>query len=145
MTDIAHVVGYMLLKLGKHTCITTEVMANWCIPLQVLGSSKQHIEGEFSVDGGGNVRVILATTALDMGVNYPDVKYIIHFLSPAQTLEVTYSSWDVLVVMVVRHMILLYTLQEDCPSVNQTSKKCLMTKNVSELVYSSILMKGSPH
>ena len=24
MTDIAHVVGYMLLKLGKHACITTD-------------------------------------------------------------------------------------------------------------------------
>ena len=91
MTDIAHVVGYMLLKLGKHACITTDSNTKlWLIGVyhsKSWESSKQHIEGEFSVDGGGKVRVILATTALGMGVNYPDVKYIIHFLSPAWTLE----------------------------------------------------------
>ena len=37
--------------------------------------------------GGGSIRVINVTSALRIGVNYPDVTYVIHFGAPCKTLE----------------------------------------------------------
>ena len=90
MTDIAHVLSYLLLKLGESAYVTENNQKVWLIGVYHSKSwptCKEHIESEFSVSGGCSVRVILATTALGMGVNYPDVTNIVHFLSPSRTLE----------------------------------------------------------
>ena len=90
VTDIAHVLSYLLLKLGESAYVTENNQKVWLIGVYHSKSwptCKEHIESEFSVSGGGSVRVILARTALGMGVNYPDVTNIVHFLSPSRILE----------------------------------------------------------
>ena len=90
MTDIAHILSYLLLKLGDSAHITIDGKKTWLIGIYRSKSwpvSKEHIEGEFSKLGGGIIKIIIATTALSMGVNYPDIRHIIHFLSLARTLE----------------------------------------------------------
>ena len=90
MTDIAHVLSYMLLKLGEAAYLIKDNQKCWLIAIyhsKTWETSKEQIENQFSSEEGGLVRVVIATTALGMGVNYPDVKYIIHFLSPSRSLE----------------------------------------------------------
>ena len=88
MTDIAHILSYVLLKLGDSAHVTIDGKKTWLIGIYHSKSrpiSKEHIEGEFSKLGGGIIRIIIATTALSMGVNYPDIRHIIHFLSHTTT------------------------------------------------------------
>ena len=44
---------------------------------------KPHLFESFKEDNG-NIRVVLASSALSMGINFPDVKYVIH-MGPART------------------------------------------------------------
>ena len=90
MTDIAHVLSYLLLKLGESAYVTEDNRKVWLIGVYHSKSwptYKEHIESEFSVSGWGSIRVILAATAFGMGVNCPDVINIVHFLFPSKTLE----------------------------------------------------------
>eukprot|EP00794_Sanderia_malayensis_P001169 gene1169-538_t len=49
-------------------------------------SAKDQIEKEFSITGG-KLKIVIAINALGMAVNYPDVRFIIHCLSPCRSLE----------------------------------------------------------
>eukprot|EP00794_Sanderia_malayensis_P010574 gene10574-11696_t len=49
-------------------------------------SAKDQIEKEFSTTGG-KLKIVIAINALGMAVNYPDVRFIIHCLSPCTSLE----------------------------------------------------------
>ena len=63
---------------------------NWLIAIyhsETWESSKTNISTQFQNPESSIVRVIIATTSLSMGVNFPDVKYVIHFLAPARRLE----------------------------------------------------------
>ena len=90
ITDIAHVLSYLLMKLGSNGYILKDDAKQWLIGIyhaKSWESSKEYISEEFQTLGGGSTRVIIATSALGMGVNFPDVTYIIHFGAPCRTLE----------------------------------------------------------
>lgn len=90
LTDIPQILSYLLMKLEDAAFIMNNNKKNWLIAIyhsETWESSKTNISTQFQNPESSNVRVIIATTSLSMGVNFPDVKYIIHFLAPARTLE----------------------------------------------------------
>ena len=82
MNEIAIVVNYLMSKLGKNVFFPeySNVQDNCLIGIYHSNSwqsSKDRVLNEFK--GAGVKRVIIATTALCMGVNFPDVRYIINW------------------------------------------------------------------
>lgn len=86
--DVAKVTGHLLDALGDHAYVPDKPR----VPAyQLLGiyhsmtcpKYKSRFADLFKNDSGC-VRVVVATSALSMGVNFPDVKYVIHF-GPART------------------------------------------------------------
>ena len=89
ITDISHVLGYILMKLGQHAFVLKDNVKHWLLGVyhaKSWESSKEHISDNFK-NLGGSVRMIIATSALGMGVHYQDVKYVIHFGAPCRILE----------------------------------------------------------
>ena len=88
MNDIAVVVNYLILKLGRAAyhppdsrnisgCLVGIYHSNsW-------QSSKERLIKSFK--GQGKVRIVVANTAISMGVNFSDVRYIINW-GPARNL-----------------------------------------------------------
>ena len=81
MNEIAIVVNYLMSKLGKNVFFPeySNVQDNCLIGIYHSNSwqsSKDRVLNEFK--GAGVKRVIIATTALCIGVNFPDVRYIIN-------------------------------------------------------------------
>jgi superfamily II DNA helicase RecQ len=71
-----------MLKLGKaaycdiESCVTTN-----CIIGIYHSSSWQHCKERVisSLKGEGNIRIVIASIALSMGVNLPDIRYVINW------------------------------------------------------------------
>lgn len=88
VNDIASVVNYLMSKLGKaayhahELCVTSN-----CIIGIYHSSSWQHSKDRIvnSFKGQGNIRIVVASTALSMGVNFPDVRYIVNW-GPARNM-----------------------------------------------------------
>ena len=85
--DVAKVTGYLFAILGHEAYALNQP----CTPpnrlfaiyhSMTLSKYKARVSHSLKSDNG-NVRVIVATSALSMGVNFPDVKYIIH-MGPAR-------------------------------------------------------------
>lgn len=88
INDIASVVNYLMLKLGraaycdKNCCVAT----NCIIGIYHSSSWQQSKERVIhSLKGQGILRVVIATTALSMGVNFPDIRFIINW-GPARNI-----------------------------------------------------------
>lgn len=86
--EIAAVLAYLLRVLGDSAYITGQPK---CSLNRIIGiyhsmtweKYKDRVVGSFK-NNSGNVRIVLATSALGMGVNFPDVRYVIH-LGPARS------------------------------------------------------------
>jgi len=88
MNDIAGVVNYLMLKLGKAAYHTQEsTNASNCLIGIYHSSSWQRSKERVvkSLKGQGKIRIVVASTALSMGVNFPDIRYVINW-GPARNL-----------------------------------------------------------
>ena len=88
LTDIAVVLNHLLLELGKsaYSPCDDQSSDNCLIGIYhslTLHKYKDRIIKSFK--GEGKKRVVIASTALSMGVNFPDVRYVIHW-GPARNL-----------------------------------------------------------
>ena len=88
MNDIACVVNYLMLKLGEFAYSPNDSREHCDCLLGIYHSScwqrsKDRVEQSFKSQG--KVRVVVASTALSMGVNFPDTRYIVNW-GPAQSL-----------------------------------------------------------
>lgn len=88
MRDIAEVANYRLFKLGRNAYFPTDSfqMADCLIGIYHLVTWQEYKQRVIkSMKGEGKKRVIIATSALSMGVNFPDVRYVVHW-GPARNL-----------------------------------------------------------
>lgn len=88
MNDIACVVNYLMLKLGRSAYSPKESCEQSNCLLGIYHSSCwQHSKDRVvqSFKEQGKVRVVVASTALSMGVNFPDIRYIVNW-GPARNL-----------------------------------------------------------
>ena len=86
--DIAEVANYLLFKLGKDAYYPhdSKKMTDCVIGIYHSMTWQQYKERVVSsMKGSGKKRVIIATSALSMGVNFPDVRYVVHW-GPARNL-----------------------------------------------------------
>ena len=90
MSEMASVCNHLLLKLGKHAYEPqTSKKAVDCF-LDVFHSMTWNRNKErllLSLKGNSNVkkRIVIASSALSMGVNFPDIRYVINW-GPARSL-----------------------------------------------------------
>ena len=90
LTDIAHVLSYLLMKLGSSAFITVDGKRMWLHAVyhsQTWDTTKSFINEDFRIADRSIVCIVIATTSLSMGVNFLDVRYIVHFQAPARSLE----------------------------------------------------------
>jgi len=90
MTDIASVVNYLMLKLGKSAYSPKgSDNPNDCLLGIYHSSSWQKSKDRVldSLKGEGKVRIAVASTALSMGVNFPNIRYIINWGPPRNILD----------------------------------------------------------
>ena len=81
LNEIAQVTNYLLSKLGPHAYDQQNKVPQNCF-LGVYHSNswdrnKERISNSLKARNGSIKRVVVATTALCMGVNFPDIRYII--------------------------------------------------------------------
>ena len=86
--DVAKVTGHLLGALGDYAYVPDkpQVPANRLLGIyhsMTWPKYKSRVTNSFKNDSGC-VRVVVATSALSMGVNFPDVMYVIHF-GPARS------------------------------------------------------------
>ncbi len=89
MTNVASMVGHLYAMLGSALYVpgrpqTPENKIVGIFHSLTLPKYKQRVMDSFKNDTG-SVRVVIATSALSMGVNFPDVKYVVHY-GPARSL-----------------------------------------------------------
>ena len=81
LNEIAQVTNYLLSKLGPHAYDQqTKVPANCFLGVYHSNSwdrNKERIASSLKAKNGSIKRVVVATTALCIGVNFPDIRYII--------------------------------------------------------------------
>lgn len=88
MKDLAEVANYLLFKLGKDAYFPTESskMADCIIGIYHSMTWPEYKERVIkSMKGDGKKRVIIATSALSMGVNFPNIRFVVHW-GPARNL-----------------------------------------------------------
>ena len=88
LTDIGAVFNYLLLRLGGAAYSPDDIQASDQCLIGIyhsltLKKYKERVVESFKNDG--KKRVVIASSALSMGVNFPDVRYIIHW-GPARNL-----------------------------------------------------------
>lgn len=89
ITDLSTVLSYLLMKLGDRAYVDQKKSLSKCV-LGVYHSNspdelKECVKKSFKFDDGP-IRVVLATSALSLGVNFKDVRYVIHY-GPAPDLR----------------------------------------------------------
>ena len=89
MTNVASMVGNLLAMLGNALYVPgkAQLPENKVVGIfhsLTLPKYKKRVMDSFKSDSGF-VRVVIATSALSMGVNFPDVKYVVHY-GPARSL-----------------------------------------------------------
>lgn len=89
ITDLSTVLSYLLMKLGDRAYVDQKKSLSKCV-LGVYHSNspdelKECVKKSFTFDDGP-IRVVLATSALSLGVNFKDVRYVIHY-GPAPDLR----------------------------------------------------------
>ena len=82
MHDVAKVFGFLLAELGDsaHVAEKPRIPENRLVGIyhsMTLPKYKSRVSHSFK-DNVGQVRIVIATSALSMGVNFPDVRYVIH-------------------------------------------------------------------
>lgn len=89
MTNVASMVGNLFAMLGNAVYVPGRAQEpeNKIVGIfhsLTLPKYKKRVMDSFKSDTG-NVRIVIATSALSMGVNFPDVKYVVHY-GPARSL-----------------------------------------------------------
>lgn len=90
MNEMASVCNYLLFKLGKDAYPKTASGARDCIVgiyhSMTWAATKERLLASFKGSGDDtNKRIVIASTALSMGVNFPNVHYVINW-GPPRTL-----------------------------------------------------------
>ena len=83
ITDISTVLSYLLTKLGSAAYVDQEKSPLKC--LTAVYHTKVRVNKSLKLNDGP-IRIVLATSALSLGVNFKDVRYIIHY-GPAPDLR----------------------------------------------------------
>ena len=87
VSDIVMVLSTLLMKLGDDAYLEGEPVPNRCILTVYYSatpdSAKNRVTSSFT--GCGSARMVIASTSLSMGVDFPHVRYVIHF-GPGRTL-----------------------------------------------------------
>ena len=89
VNDIFIVLSFLLTKLGQNAYTSGEApIAERCL-ISVYYSVtpqklKERVRSSFE-NGTGSARIVIATTSLSMGIDFPNVTYVIHF-GPARDL-----------------------------------------------------------
>ena len=78
MNDIACIANHLKLKLGEAAYFPVKMIASLVFTIPALGSTTKK-EVVSSLKGDGKIRIVIASTALSMGVNFPDIRYIINW------------------------------------------------------------------
>lgn len=81
MKDLAEVANYLLFKLSKDAYFPTESskMADCIVGIYHSMTWPEYKERVIkSMKGDGEKRVIIATSALSMGVNFPNIRFVVH-------------------------------------------------------------------
>lgn len=89
ISDLSPVLGYQLMRLGDRAYGDQEKSPSNCL-LGVYHSNspdelKERVKNSFKFDDGP-IRVVLATSALSLGFNFKDIRYVIHY-GPAPDLR----------------------------------------------------------
>lgn len=88
MHDVAKVIGFLLAELGNAAYVsgnppTPENRLLGIFHSMTWPKYKARVSQSFK-ENVGHVRVVIATSALSMGVNFPDVQYVVH-MGPARS------------------------------------------------------------
>lgn len=87
--DIAKVLSYLLMQLKNDAFVDVEGTR---IPLIGVYHSKtwdtQKLGTEKAFREDGIQRVVIATSALGMGINFPAIKYVVHYAPPTTVTEI---------------------------------------------------------
>lgn len=119
INEIAQVTNYLLSKLGPHAYDQqTKVPENCFLGVYHSNSwdrNKERIASSLKAKNGGIKRVVVATTALCMGVNFPDVRYIISWGAARSLLEFHQEAGRAGRDGVLSHVVVLYHGQQIGP------------------------------
>jgi superfamily II DNA helicase RecQ len=89
MNEMATVCNYLLFKMGSYAYHNTADGSRSCIigvyHSMTWAATKEALLASFKGHGNDIKKLIIASTALSMGVNFPDVRYIINW-GPPRTL-----------------------------------------------------------
>ena len=88
--SVTQVVNYMIMKLGIHAYYpSTSKQRQDCLIgiFHSMTQDKYKTRIFDSLKGSGVKRVVVATTALSMGVNFPDIKYVVMSGPPRNLLD----------------------------------------------------------
>ena len=123
LNDIAAVANYLMLHLGKDAFSPPgeNSMENCLIGIYhstSWPSTKEHITK--SLKGQGKVRVVVATTALSMGVNFPNIRHIINWGPPRDLLDFHQEAGRAGRDNLQSHVIVLYYGQQVAQCDNET-------------------------
>lgn len=88
MHDVAKVFGLLLAELGDkaHSTGKPQTPQNRLVGVHhslTLPKYKSRVSLSFK-ENVGQVRIVIATSALSMGVNFPDIRYVVH-IGPSRT------------------------------------------------------------
>lgn len=86
LNEIAQVLNYLMMKLGDAVYCGTKSKENCLIGVYHSNSwsaCKERLVASFKENG--IKRIVIATSALSMGVNFPDIRYVVNW-GPARTI-----------------------------------------------------------
>ena len=90
MYSVANVANYLMMKLGRQAFYpTTSKEREHCV-VGIFHSVTQEKYKERivkSLKGDGSKRIVIATSALSMGVNFPDIRFIVMYGPPRDILD----------------------------------------------------------
>ncbi len=89
LQDIAIVVNHLMVKLGKYAFYPQTSTHHKDLLIGIFHSTSWPHQKELILkslsSGNGLKRIVVASTALSMGVNFPDIRYVLNW-GPARTL-----------------------------------------------------------
>ncbi|KAL9977374.1 hypothetical protein ACROYT_G014766 [Oculina patagonica] len=89
ITDLSTLLSYLLMKLGDLAYLDKEKYTSKCLLGVYYSNSpvelKDLVKKSLKFDDGP-IRIVLATSALSLGVNFKDIRYVIHY-GPAPDLR----------------------------------------------------------
>ena len=123
LNEIAHVTKYLLSKLGAQAYDKqTKVPENCFLGVYHSNSwdrNKERIASSLKAKNGSIKRVVVATTALCMGVNFPDIRFIITWGAARSLLDFHQEAGRAGRDGILSHIVILYHGQQIGPCENE--------------------------